>query len=191
MSDLYEKIVSERGSFERLMARIPGFRGYLDKATRRTADQLLRDFVVGRMTQRVRRFADLERRVLDLSDGFSMMSRTSQVKSKLQLYRDKFNAVTPGFSGFADAVKVDEEALESLYAFDEAQVRYVEQFDGALDVLDQAIKARAGQTQPAEGSAVTSVEDALSAVEGVAVEALDSLSLRDSVLTNLSKVHGG
>lgn len=191
MSDLYNKIVSERGGFERLMARIPGFRGYLEKATRRTADQMLRDYVVGRMTQRVRRFSDLERRILDLSDGFSMMSRTGEVKRKLQLYRDKFNAVTPGFSGFADAVKVDEEALDRLYAFDEAQVRYVESFDKVLDTLDQAIKARAGQTQPVDGENVTSVEDALSAVEAVAVEALESLSLRNDVLSDLSKVHGG
>ena len=43
MSDLYDQIVSQRGQFERLIARIPGFRGYVDKGARRTADRMLRD----------------------------------------------------------------------------------------------------------------------------------------------------
>ena len=46
MTDLYQQISNQRGSFERLLERIPGFGGYLDRAHRRTADRLLRDHIV-------------------------------------------------------------------------------------------------------------------------------------------------
>ena len=42
MSDLYERIVAERGGFEKMLQRIPGFDGYLDLAARRAADRHFR-----------------------------------------------------------------------------------------------------------------------------------------------------
>ena len=55
MSELYDQIVSQRGSMQRLLARIPGFRGYQDKAERRNADMMLRDHIAGELAKRVKR----------------------------------------------------------------------------------------------------------------------------------------
>ncbi len=55
MSDLYDQIVNQRGSFEQLLARLPGFRGYVDKGARRTADRMLRDHLSDQLGQRVNR----------------------------------------------------------------------------------------------------------------------------------------
>ena len=41
-SSLYDQIISQRGSVENLMAKIPGFKGYHDKQARRQADTILR-----------------------------------------------------------------------------------------------------------------------------------------------------
>jgi hypothetical protein len=45
MSDLYDQIASQRGSLEKLAARLPGFGGYIERATRRQADRMLRDYM--------------------------------------------------------------------------------------------------------------------------------------------------
>ncbi|MDX2160543.1 MAG: hypothetical protein SF162_04375 [bacterium] len=182
MSDLYNKIVDQRGAFERLIARIPGFSGYLEKASRRTADRMMRDYVAGRVAQRVRRMADMERRLLDLKGGLLYMSKTARVKARIQLYHDKINAATPGYSGFMDAIKIEEAELERLYSFDEAQMRYVDQLDGALDKLDAAIKVQAGQASP---DGALSIDDALATVEAVIEEALQAYALRDEVIAQL------
>ncbi len=174
MSDLYNQIVSQHGSFERLVARIPGFRGYVDKGARRTADRMLRDHIADLFSQRIDRFVQIQRRVLD-GGGLSSMGKMQNVLTKLQTYRDRVKAAAPGYSGFGEAVKVDEEALERIYSFDEALIRYADQFDEALNALDQAVTANQG------------VDDALAKLDQLATEANQAFSLREDVLTNLSK----
>lgn len=178
MSELYEQIVSQRGSFERLLARIPGFRGYVEKGSRRTADRLLRDHIANLLTQRIQRLVEIELRLLD-NGGLSYMSRTQSVKTKLQTYRDRVKAAAPGYSGFMEAIKVDEEALERIYAFDEAQIRY-------LDRMDEALNTVAAAVDKGEG-----IEEALRQLDQIAVEANQAFSLREDVLTDLNKSLGG
>ena len=46
MADIHGTIDTQRNALERLVQRIPGFRGYYDKENRREADKLLRDYGV-------------------------------------------------------------------------------------------------------------------------------------------------
>jgi hypothetical protein len=174
MSDLYDQITSQRGSVERLVARIPGFRGYSERASRRTADRMLRDFIAGQIAERIARFTTIEKALLD-AGGLMQMSKTKSAKMKLQTYQDRVKAAPPGYSGFFEAIKVDGEALERLYSFDEAQIRYTDKFDDALDQLDEAVKSSGD------------VDAAVAAVDALAVEANEAFKLRDDVLTNLDK----
>src|SRR5664279_5407981 len=131
MSDLYNQIVNQRGSFENLVARVPGFRGYVDKSARRTADRMLRDHIADQLTQRINRLAQIERKLLD-NGGLSFMSKTTNVKMKLQTFRDRVKTAAPGYSGFGEKIKVGAEELESIYSFDEALIRYADKLDEAL-----------------------------------------------------------
>lgn len=178
MSDLYEQIVGQRGSIENLIARIPGFRGYQDKGARRTADRLVREYITGQLASRIGRLTDIELRILD-SGGIGQMSETRSVKDRLQIYHDRVAAAAPGYAGLMDAIKVDDEALERLYAFDEAQVRYLEHLDPALAALEQAVQ---------DGGDISA---ALREVDVIAREANDAFRLREDVLTNLDKALGG
>jgi hypothetical protein len=174
MSDLYDRITRERGSLENMLARIPGFRGYLDREARRDADRMLRTFIASELDHRLDRFARIERRLLD-NDGFSYMSRTAATKTRLQTYRDRVSAAAPGYSGFTSAFKVGEQELELLYAFDEAQIRYVDRLDGALEAFENAVKAKDG------------IEAALEGIDALVLEAQDAFRLRDDVITNIDQ----
>ena len=174
MSELYDQIVSQRGSFERLLARIPGFRGYIDKAARRTADRMIRDHVADLLTQRIYKLVVLENRLLD-NNGLSYMSKTTSVKTKLQTYRDRVKAAAPGYSGFMEAVKVDSEELERLYSFDEAQLRYADRFGEGLDALETAISNNEG------------IDDAIANLDQLTHEANEAFSMRETVLTDLDQ----
>jgi hypothetical protein len=174
MSDLYDDIVSQRGSVQRLLARIPGFRGYQDKADRRTADTMLRNHIAGELAKRVNRFASIEKTIIE-DGGLSYMSKSRDAKSKLQLYLDRLKAAAPGYSGFFAATKIDTEELEKLYSFDEAQIRYVDKFDDALATLDQNVKSKEG------------IDTAIAALDALAAEANEAFALREDVLTNLNK----
>lgn len=173
MSDLYEKIVSQRGSFERMIARIPGFRGYQEKQARRHADTQLREYLAAKVEGMVRRFVRVEQALLQ-KGGLAHMERTRQVKAKLMAYQEKLTAQAPGYSGMWAQFKIGEEELRRLYSFDEAQIRYIDQ-------LEQALKALAGAV------GADNFDEALNHVEDVAVEAIEALGMRDDLITNLSK----
>jgi hypothetical protein len=174
MSELYDQIVKQRGSVERLVARIPGFSGYMDRASRRTADRMLRDFVAGELAQRINRMATIEKKLVD-QGGLMYMARTKSARTKMQTFHDRVKAAAPGYSGFFAAVKVGEEELARLYSFDEAQIRYVDHFDEALNALEVAVQND------------SDVGTAIDALDAVAVEANDAFNLREDVLTNLDK----
>ncbi len=65
--------------------------------------------------------------------------------------------------------------MELLYTFDEALIRYADQFDEALNKLDEAVSSKTG------------IDEAIAALDKLAIEANEAFSLRDDVITNLSK----
>jgi len=174
MSELYEQIVSQRGSVQNLVNRIPGFRGYMNRADRRSADRMLRDFIAGEIAERVQRLTNIEKAMLD-NGGLMLMAKTKSAKTKIQTYQDRVKAAAPGYAGFFAAIKIEEEELGRLYSFDEAQIRYVDRFDDALDELDEAVKTNGD------------VDAAIANLDAVAVEANEAFNLREDVLTNLDK----
>jgi hypothetical protein len=107
------------------------------------------------------------------------MGRTQDVQTKLQTYRDRVKAAAPGYSGFAESIKIDAEALERLYSFDEALIRYLDKFDEALNSYEQSVTA---VSTGGEG-----VDAALDSLSALATEASEAFSLREDVLTNISK----
>jgi hypothetical protein len=174
MSDLYDKIISQRGGFENLVAKIPGFRGYLDNKARRAADRLVRDHIADEYSARIDRFSDIEKTVLD-GGGLASMSKTAAVKANLQHFRDLVKTAAPGYSGAFEQIKIMPDDLEKIYSFDEAMIRYVDQLDAALNTLDTAAASKTG------------IDEALAGVDKVTAEAEQAFSLRDDVLTQLSK----
>jgi len=174
MSDLYDQIVSERGSLERLVARVPGFRGYQEKQARRTADRMLREYIAGQFTLRIDRFIGIEKRILD-HGGIAYMTRTRDVKGKMGRLRDTIQTDAPGYSGMFAQVKIGEEELDRIYSFDEAMIRYAEKLDIVLEAMATAAANQEG------------LEEAIIEVDKVVVEALEAYALRDTVITNLGK----
>jgi hypothetical protein len=135
---------------------------------------MLRDHIAGQLSQRITRLVRIEKALLD-NGGLSFMTETQSAKLKLQLYHDRVAAAVPGYSGFFAAVKIGAEELEKLYSFDEAQVRYLDQFDVALSELESAVNAKEG------------VAEAITKLDQLTAEANDAFSLREDVLTGLDK----
>ncbi len=175
-SELYEQIISQKGKLENLVAKIPGFKGYQEMQARRTADRLLRDHLASQIDAHISRFGRIQNDLLDDGKGLRYMSRARNVKSKMQAYRDKVATAAPKYSGMFAQIKVTQETLDRIYAFDEAQLRFVLQFETALDQLAAAVDSGEG------------IEEALDGVYNVAATASDAFDLRDDEITNLGKM---
>lgn len=175
-SDLYHQIMSQKGSLENLVNKIPGFKGYQDKQARRTADRLLRDQLSGDINSLINRLGRLQTRLLDGGAGLKYMTRMREVKSALEGYHDRIATAAPKYSGMFAQIKITPEALDRIYAFDEAQFRFVTQLEGAIDAVEGAIKSEEG------------IEESLDQLHEVAANASDAFDLRDDEILNLHKM---
>ena len=173
MSELYDQIVGQRGTLENIVASIPGFKGYQDKQARRTADRMLREHLAQLIQQRHDRFIRIEKLILD-NGGMKYMPRTRNAKSVLQRYRDNIELAMPKYDGMWAQMKIGAEELEKIYAFDEAQMRYLDTIDGVLDEMQNSASG--------EG-----LDSAIMNFETTLHEAIDAFALRDDVLTNLNQ----
>src|SRR5450631_1326057 len=105
MTDLYQKIVAQRSSFENLMAQVPGYRGYKEASDRRAADRMIREHIVALLKTQYTHLVEVEKKILT-AGGLSQASLTHSAKLSLQNFIDRVNTAMPGYSGFYDAKKV-------------------------------------------------------------------------------------
>ncbi|NLX10230.1 MAG: hypothetical protein GXY36_11280 [Chloroflexi bacterium] len=172
MDDLYSRIVGQRGKVEDLMARLPGFGGYMEMNARRQADRMIRENVARQLQQQLNRLSEIEKTLLD-AGGLSYMSKTRSAKTKLQTLIDRIATDTPGYAGFFDAFKVGSEDLEVIYAFDQAMLRYADQFKEQFDALQAAADQGEG------------VDEAIRGLDALTVEANEAYGLRENVLKGI------
>lgn len=174
MDDLYRRIVSQRGSAEELLTRLPGFRGYMEMNARRQADRMVREHVAEQLRQQLNRLSVIEKTLLD-NGGLKYMSETRSAKTKFQTLIDRIATQAPGYSGFFDSIKIGANDLEVVYAFDLALLEYVDKFKEKLDALQQA----------ARDNNAEAIDAAIADLDSLTIEANDAFSLRDNVLKGL------
>ncbi|MBC7235045.1 MAG: hypothetical protein H5T69_04335, partial [Chloroflexi bacterium] len=138
--DLTEKIQAAQNKFEALAARIPGYAGYKAREQRREADKLLRLYVARQYEEQMKRLQDIQGRLADTGQLHSLFALERAVM-RLQLLIDRIKTASYGYAGLFDALKVDETALDRLYAFDQAMLDGVQRLADHLNALAQAIDA--------------------------------------------------
>jgi hypothetical protein len=175
--DLFNRIVGQRGSFENLLTRIPllgdNIESYFDMSAQRDADRIVREHVAGELRKQVARVAQAETTILD-AGGLSYMSKTRSAKGKLQTLADRIGTAAPGYA-FTGALKIGQQELAQIYAFDEAMLRYVDQVAEAVNAIISAANANAG------------INEALQGLQTIVAEADEAFSLRKNVINGLNE----
>jgi hypothetical protein len=138
MADLYQKITDAKGWLEKIAGMIPGFGGYLEKETRRDADKLLRDTVVNRYGEQLNRISVLQTQLIS-GGGIEHVDDLQDAATRLQRFIDMVRTAAYGYGGFFDAVKVKEEELAKLYAFDAALLDNAAKVAAAVDTVEASI----------------------------------------------------
>jgi hypothetical protein len=143
MSDLYERVSGARTGLEKLLGKIPGFGGYVEREMRRSSDKLLREMVATRMETHRQRMDDLQRQLIS-AGRLEYLDEMGNATTKLQTFIDRVRKATYGYAGFFDAVRVREEELDRLYDFDHELLGYDERLAAALSALETSIPSGEG-----------------------------------------------
>jgi hypothetical protein len=138
MGDIFEKVKDSRFALEKLLDIIPGWGGYQERQNRRKADQVLRQTLAEKLLEQRRRL-DVVQKDLIGAGRFDLLDSVGSAVTQLQTFVDRVRFASYGYSGFFDAVKINQHELEQLYSFDEALFEYVSRLDTANDRLREAI----------------------------------------------------
>ena len=135
--DLRDVVTEGMSGFEKLVAKIPGYKGYKEKEMRREADKLLRDHIYGVLTEQRRRIEDIQG---DLGvEHIEYVEQMGKARRRLQTLADTVHTAAYGYAGLFDAVKVKEEELDALYAFDDDLLSQSDAIAECVDSLQAAI----------------------------------------------------
>lgn len=142
MSDLIEKIIQKVGAdmdpLKKIMNIIPGFKGYIQRQSRRDSDKLLRDTVAMRFEEQWQRISALQRDFISQGQ-IAYVDDLEAAAIKLRTFTDRIRRATRGYSGLFDAVKINEDELNKIYQYDAAMLELAEEVGRAVDNVEASI----------------------------------------------------
>lgn len=138
MSDLFDRVISQRDAITKLIAKIPGFKGYAERADRRYADKLLRESIAEKFQVQWQRLSGVQRDLV-ISGNLEVMDEIDIASSKLRQFIDRVKTAAYGYSGFFDTVKINEPELEKMYQYDLTLVDMAVEVSNAIDNLEASI----------------------------------------------------
>lgn len=139
MSDpIYGKISSDMDPLKRIMSKIPGFGGYVERQNRRDSDKLLREMVADRFEEQWQRISTLQREFISQGE-IAYVDDIEAAAIKLRTFADRVRRATRGYSGLFDAVKINEEEIGMLYEYDAAMLDLVDEISRAIDNVEASV----------------------------------------------------
>jgi phage-related tail protein len=114
---IYEKAKGEMRLTERILAALPGFRGYKEKELRRESDKLIRNHLYKRLTKARK---DLKEIFQKLSDNrlHEVLTDMDRFVMRFDRVYQKINHASYGYAGFFNVMKIEEEELDKMIEFD-------------------------------------------------------------------------
>lgn len=129
--ELHEKAREEMTLWERVLAELPGFRGYKEKEMRRETDKLIRNHLHRRLLQAR---DDLKDVFQQLSDRrlHEVLTEMDRLLARLDRVAEKINHASYGYAGFFNILKIRERELDEMTAFDGKLIDHVK------EILDES-----------------------------------------------------
>jgi hypothetical protein len=134
---LLDNIKDEMSGFEKLVAKIPGYKGYKEKELRREADKMLRDHIASRMRTVKTQLDSLQQDLISVGK-FDLLDETGSAATQIQTFIDRVRTAAYGYGGLFSADRVKEDDLNRVYEFDTSLMGYADRIDDAIG------RARAG-----------------------------------------------
>ncbi|MFO7946540.1 MAG: hypothetical protein R6V19_06990 [Armatimonadota bacterium] len=158
MADMRDRIRGDENWFQRLAESIPGFDGYREREIRRAGDRLVRDHLVKMLDEQRRRLEQLMGE--SGTSNIELTSKIGRTQRHLTTLHDRIDHADYGYSGFFDAVKIDEEGLDRLYEYDVNLIEDVEQLGSNIDRLEKT-----EMSDETFGEIVEDIDDQINALE--------------------------
>ena len=159
--DVYSEVKGQMRLSERIAAFIPGFRGYKEKELRRESDRLLRNHLYLKLSEAKTDLRDIFQKLSDRR-YFDVLTEMDRLVAKTDRVVEKVNHASYGYTGFFDAVKVKEAALDRMIDFDNNLIDKITAFASEVDAFKAEFTT--GETKNLK-TRIQSVTDKLDSLE--------------------------
>jgi hypothetical protein len=138
MSNFFERVTGDQDPIKKLASYIPGFKGYVERENRRAADKLMRDTIARRFEELYKRLSALQADLIS-QGGIEFIDDLEKAALLMRTFTDKVRNATYGYSGLFDSVKINEDELAKIYAYDAAFFDTADAIKNAIDTLEATL----------------------------------------------------
>ena len=132
--DIYAQSKSQMRLSERIVAALPGFRGYKEKELRRESDKLVRNNLYLKLSKDKDDVRVISQKIVD-KRYMDVLTDIDRLTAKMDRITEKVNHASYGYSGFYDIVKIKEESLDRMITFDNQLLDEVNALTASIDDL--------------------------------------------------------
>lgn len=136
--NLFGQVASDQDPLKKILAKIPGFGGYVERQSRRDADKLLRETLAARMEEQWQRISEMQREFIRQGE-IAYVDDLEAAAIKLRAFADRVRRATRGYSSLFEAVKINEDELATIYEYDAAMLDLVEEIGRAIDNVSASV----------------------------------------------------
>ena len=138
MNDIFDKVAEDQDPIKKLISKIPGFQGYIERGDRRMSDKLLRETIANEYEAHYQRISGLQRDLIS-QGGLAYIDDLENAAIKLRQFIDRVRTASYGYAGLFDAIKIKEEELATIYQYDAALLEKSATVSAAIDNVESSI----------------------------------------------------
>ncbi len=138
MSDFFDKVAEDRDPLKKLLSKIPGFKGYVERGDRRLSDKLLRETIANEYEAHYQRISGLQRDLIS-QGGLAYLDDLENAAIKLRQFIDRVRTASYGYAGLFDAIKIKEDELAGIYQYDAALLEKGATVSAAIENVESSI----------------------------------------------------
>ena len=132
MDDILQRVSGQEDFFKKILPKIPGFKGYVDREDRRAADKLLREGIADRFETLWGRISEIQKEAVSNGD-LKVVGDLESAAIKLRQLIDRVRTASYGYAGFFDPIKVKTEELDQIYQYDYELLAMEDEVSRAID----------------------------------------------------------
>jgi hypothetical protein len=162
MTDLnsqLEQVKSKESFLERIARFIPGYDGYVNRDNSRELDMLVRNTLAQHLDSNKTKLKNTVANLNALGKLFEA-GGLDKIDKKLENAIAKFKSAARGYSGAFDVVKIKEDKLNQLYAFDENLFDEVNDISSLFTEMENNSKSNV-DTKPAQSQLSNKLDNLL------------------------------
>jgi hypothetical protein len=138
MSDIFNQVVGDQDFIKKILAKIPGFKGYIERGDRRMSDKILRESVANEFETLYQKISGLQRDLIS-QDGIAYIDDLEAAAIKLRQFIDRTRTASYGYAGIFDAIKIKEEELTRVYEYDATLLAMSDEVGSAIDNVETSM----------------------------------------------------